>query len=60
MEIETASVVGSGLMGAGIVEACARSSHDIVVRERRNQLWHPKEPKPELLARAPDQVWSWE
>jgi putative transposase len=30
------------------------------VRERRNQLRHPAYAKPELLARAPNQVWSWD
>ena len=30
------------------------------VRERRNQLRHPSYSKPELLATAPNQVWSWD
>jgi len=30
------------------------------VRERRNQLRHPKYQKPELLATGPNQVWSWD
>lgn len=30
------------------------------VRERRNQLRHPNQPKPELLATGPNQVWSWD
>ena len=30
------------------------------VRERRNQLQHPKYAKPELVATAPNQVWSWD
>ena len=30
------------------------------VRERRNQLRHPAYKKPELLAVAPNQVWSWD
>jgi putative transposase len=29
-------------------------------RERRNQLVHPAYTKPELLATAPNQVWSWD
>ena len=29
-------------------------------RERRNQLKHPKYQKPELLATAPNEVWSWD
>jgi len=30
------------------------------VRERRDQLRHPVYPKPELLATAPNRVWSWD
>jgi putative transposase len=30
------------------------------VRERRNQLTHPTYAKPELLATAPNQLWSWD
>jgi len=30
------------------------------VRERRNQLRHPVYAKPELIATAPNQVWSWD
>jgi putative transposase len=30
------------------------------VRERRNQLQHPVYTKPELLARGPNQLWSWD
>ena len=30
------------------------------VRERRNQARHPKHKKPELVATAPNQVWSWD
>jgi putative transposase len=30
------------------------------VRERRNQLQHPNYQKPQLLATAPNQVWSWD
>jgi putative transposase len=30
------------------------------VRERRDQLRHPTYKKPELLAMAPNQVWSWD
>jgi putative transposase len=30
------------------------------VQERRNQLRHPAYTKPELLATAPNQVWSWD
>lgn len=30
------------------------------VKERRDQLKHPKYEKPELVAKAPNQVWSWD
>ena len=30
------------------------------MRERRNQLTHPRYPKPELVATAPNQTWSWD
>jgi transposase InsO family protein len=30
------------------------------VRERRNQLRHPRYQRPELLATGPNQVWSWD
>jgi len=30
------------------------------IKERRKQLQHPKYKKPELLAEAPNQVWSWD
>lgn len=30
------------------------------VRERRNQLRHPSYTKPELMATAPNQLWSWD
>ena len=33
---------------------------DHEVRERRDQLRHPQYQKPELLATAPNQVWSWD
>lgn len=34
-------------------------AHD-AVRERRNQLRHPHYSKPQLLATAPNQLWSWD
>jgi len=30
------------------------------VKERRDQLRHPKHPKPELVATKPNEVWSWD
>jgi len=35
-------------------------AQDQEVRERRNQLRHPSYVKPELLATAPNQLWSWD
>lgn len=35
------------------------AEHD-EVRERRNQLRHPRYKKPELLARGPNELWSWD
>jgi len=35
-------------------------NEDQTNRERRNQLRHPNYQKPELLATAPNQVWSWD
>ena len=32
----------------------------VEVRERRNQLRHPRYQKPELLATAPNHIWSWD
>ena len=37
-----------------------RLAADGACRERRNQLTHPVYSKPELLAVAPNQVWSWD
>jgi hypothetical protein len=34
--------------------------HRCESRERRNQLIHPPYKKPELLATAPNQLWSWD
>lgn len=33
---------------------------DSEVKERRNQLRHPRHPAPELLASRPNEVWSWD
>ncbi len=35
-------------------------NEDKASRERRNQLRHPNDKKPELLATEPNQVWSWD
>ena len=53
------------LLEEGVYHCAIRTMHRILdsekeVRERRNQLRHPKYVKPELLATAPNQVWSWD
>ncbi len=40
MDTKTVGVVGCGLMGAGIVETCARAGYSIVVREVNDALLH--------------------
>jgi len=60
-----AQVWAQGL-DAGQVPPCSiRTMYRVLarnaeVRERRNQLRHPAYRKPELLATAPNQVWSWD
>jgi putative transposase len=53
------------LLDEGIYLCSIRTMYRILrenneVRERRNQLRHPVYTKPELLAEAPNQVWSWD
>ena len=53
------------LLDEGIYHCSIRTMHRILaarqeVRERRDQLRHPNYQKPELLATAPNQVWSWD
>ena len=53
------------LLDEGIYYCSIRTMHRILaarheVRERRNQLRHPNYQKPELLATAPNQVWTWD
>jgi len=53
------------LLDAGTYLCSVRTMYRILeenqeVRERRNQLRHPGYKKPELLATAPNQVWSWD
>ncbi len=38
MNVKTVGVVGCGLMGAGIVETCARAGYNVVVREVNDEL----------------------
>ena len=53
------------LLGEDRYLCSVRTMHRILaenseVRERRNQLRHPAYTKPELLATAPNQLWSWD
>lgn len=55
----------AALLDEGRYLCSARTMYRILekhqeVRERRNQLRHPNYSKPELLATAPNQVWSWD
>ena len=57
--------VHAALLDEGIYHCSARTMYRVLarhreVRERRRQLVHPAAPKPELLATAPNQVWSWD
>ncbi len=53
------------LLDEGIYLASVRTFYRVLeasgqVGERRNQLVHPAHTKPELMATAPNQVWSWD
>jgi putative transposase len=53
------------LLDEGIYHCSTRTMYRLLaasheIRERRNQLRHPAYQKPELLATAPNQVWSWD
>jgi putative transposase len=53
------------LLDDGVYQCSIRTMYRILndhteVKERRNQLRHPVYQKPELLATAPNQVWSWD
>ena len=53
------------LLDEGIYLCSLRTMYRILeseneVRERRNQMRHPHYSKPELLATAPNKVWSWD
>jgi putative transposase len=57
--------VHASLLDAGIYICSVRTMYRILaanaqVRERRDLLRHPSYTKPELLATAPNQVWSWD
>ncbi len=53
------------LLDEGLYHCSLRTMYRLLakrreVRERRNQLRHPHYRRPELLATAPNQVWSWD
>jgi len=53
------------LLDEGVYHCSERTMYRILAdhhetKERRNQLRHPVYQKPELLATAPNQVWSWD
>ena len=53
------------LLDEGQYHCSARTMYRLLAkegqtRERRNQLVHPVYQKPELLASAPNQLWSWD
>ena len=53
------------LLDEGVYHCSVRTMYRVLaaadeVRERRNQLRHPRYKKPELLATGPNQVWSWD
>lgn len=57
--------VHATLLEEGVCLCSVRTMYRILksegqVRERRNQLRHPTYTKPELLATAPNDVWSWD
>ena len=59
-----ASIVAT-LLDEGTYLASERTFYRVLaasgeVRERRNQLTHPPYAKPELLAQAPNELWSWD
>lgn len=64
--VDTApSEVVASLLGQGVYHCSARTMYRILAergesRERRDQLRHPQYKRPELLATAPNQVWSWD
>ena len=62
---QTPTEVYAALLDEGVCLSRVRTMYRILaahgeVAERRRQRRHPVYQKPELLAEAPDQVWSWE
>jgi putative transposase len=59
------AAIHATLLEEGVYHCAVRTMYRILdrhgeVRERRNQLAHPPATRPELLATAPNQVWSWD
>jgi putative transposase len=59
------AAVHATLLGEGTYLGSVRTMYRLLAAnggcpERRNQLTHPAYAKPELLAIAPNQVWSWD
>jgi putative transposase len=62
---EAPATVYAKLLDEGVYLASVPTMYRILrahdeVRERRRQATHPAQKKPELLARRPNQVWSWD
>jgi putative transposase len=62
---EAPATVYAKLLDEGVYLASVPTMYRILrahdeVRERRRQATHPAHKKPELLARRPNQVWSWD
>jgi hypothetical protein len=62
---QTPTEVYATLLDEGVYLCSIRTMYRILaahgeVAERRRQRRHPVYQKPELLAEAPNQVWSWE
>jgi len=59
------AAVFARLLDTGVYHCSERTMYRILaasgeVRERRDQLRHPQYEKPELLARRPNELWSWD
>ena len=65
VDLKAPAQVWATLLDEGTYLCSIRTMYRILeehgeVRERRNQRRHPNYTKPELLAEAPNQVWSWD
>jgi len=55
-----ATLLDEGKYHCSVSTMCRILNQNNEIKERRNQLRHPHYQKPELLARRPNQVWSWD